>query len=130
VKRWHTEALLGEAGVEHKLLIDIFLVLQVLGLIGSCALVLTTTLSSRSPRNATWQNFFTSWIISTVSYSLLLFSGQINQPEPTFGVCLAQAGLIYVRDLEHLNADSIADTFIGHPFTHGGHYVWIDCPGE
>ncbi|KAJ7908654.1 hypothetical protein B0H13DRAFT_2016155 [Mycena leptocephala] len=67
-----------EAGhpTRHKTLIDIFLTLQMLGLIGSCALVLTTTLSSRAPRNATWQNFFTSWIISTVSYSLLLFAGQ------------------------------------------------------
>jgi len=77
------------------MLINLFLALQMLGLIGSVALVLTTTLSSRAPRNATWQNFFTSWIISTVSYSLLLFGGQVNQPEPTFGVCLAQAGLIY-----------------------------------
>ncbi|KAJ7096149.1 hypothetical protein C8R44DRAFT_889863 [Mycena epipterygia] len=85
----------GSPTAHHKLLIGIFLVLQVLGLIGSVALVLTTTLSSRSPRNATWQNFFTSWIISTVSYSLLLFSGQVNKPEPMFGVCLAQAGLIY-----------------------------------
>ncbi|KAJ7484234.1 hypothetical protein FB451DRAFT_1231843 [Mycena latifolia] len=85
----------GPATIHHKVLIDVFLTLQILGLIGSCALVLTTTLSSRSPRNATWQNFFTSWIISTVSYSLLLFSGQVNQREPTFGVCLAQAGLVY-----------------------------------
>jgi len=86
-----------EAGhpTRHKTLIDIFLTLQILGLIGSCALVLTTTLSNRAPRNATWQNFFTSWIISTVSYSLLLFAGQVDQPEPTFGVCLAQAGLVY-----------------------------------
>ncbi|KAJ6470199.1 hypothetical protein C8R47DRAFT_759160 [Mycena vitilis] len=79
----------------HKALINIFLTLQVLGLIGSVTLVLTTTLSSRASRNATWQNFFTSWIISTVSYSLLLFAGQVNVAEPSFGVCLAQAGLIY-----------------------------------
>jgi len=85
----------GPPTVHHKALIDVFLALQIIGLIGSCALVLTTTLSSRSPRNATWQNFFTSWIISTVSYSLLLFAGQANRQEPTFGVCLAQAGLIY-----------------------------------
>ncbi|KAJ7791358.1 hypothetical protein B0H14DRAFT_2935721 [Mycena olivaceomarginata] len=84
-----------EASPHHKTLINVFLTLQLLGLIGSCALVLTTTLSSRAPRNATWQNFFTSWIISTVSYSLLLFAGQVNVPEPTFGVCLAQSGLIY-----------------------------------
>jgi len=85
----------GPPTPHHKLLINIFLTLQMLGLIGSCTLVLTTTLSSRAPRNATWQNFFTSWIISTVSYSLLLFSGQVNVPEPAFGVCLAQAGLVY-----------------------------------
>ncbi|KAJ7670364.1 hypothetical protein B0H17DRAFT_1085926 [Mycena rosella] len=85
----------GPATPHHKLLINVFLVLQILGLIGSVALVLTTTLSSRSARNSTWQNFFTSWIISTVSYSLLLFAGQVNQREPAFGVCLAQAGLIY-----------------------------------
>ncbi|KAF8217621.1 hypothetical protein K438DRAFT_2006688 [Mycena galopus ATCC 62051] len=80
---------------EHTTLINIFLAFQMLGLIGSCALVLTTTLSSRAPRNATWQNLFTSWIISTISYSLLLFSGQAHKPNPTFGVCLAQSGLIY-----------------------------------
>ncbi|KAF7348664.1 hypothetical protein MVEN_01385000 [Mycena venus] len=85
----------GPPTTHHTVLINIFLTLQILGLVGSCALVLTTTLSHRAPRNATWQNFFTSWIISTVSYSLLLFSGQVNKPEPTFGVCLAQAGLIY-----------------------------------
>ncbi|KAJ7669484.1 hypothetical protein DFH06DRAFT_1181310 [Mycena polygramma] len=79
----------------HKALINIFLTLQMLGLIGSVALVLTTTLSSRASRNATWQNFFTSWIISTVSYSLLMWSGQLYIPEPSFGICLAQAGLIY-----------------------------------
>ncbi|KAJ7150835.1 hypothetical protein C8R43DRAFT_1191316 [Mycena crocata] len=85
----------GPPSSHHKMLVDIFLTLQMLGLIGSCALVLTTTLSSRAPRNATWQNFFTSWIISTVSYSLLLFAGQKGSPAPAFGVCLAQAGLIY-----------------------------------
>ncbi|KAF7338817.1 hypothetical protein MSAN_02204400 [Mycena sanguinolenta] len=79
----------------HDALISLFFALQILGLIGSCALVLTTTLSNRAPRNATWQNFFTSWIISTVSYTLLLFAGQANKPEPTFGVCLAQSGLVY-----------------------------------
>ncbi|KAF7318369.1 hypothetical protein HMN09_00345700 [Mycena chlorophos] len=76
-------------------LLAVFLTLQIIGLVGSGALVLTTTLSSRAPRNATWQNFFTSWIISTVSYSLILFAGQIHLKNPTFGVCLAQAGLIY-----------------------------------
>ncbi|KAK7059839.1 hypothetical protein R3P38DRAFT_3168291 [Favolaschia claudopus] len=81
--------------LHHKMLIDLFLTLQMLGFVGSCALVLTTTLSSRAPRNATWQNFFTAWIVSTVSYSLLLFSGQLNNPKPSFGVCLAQSGLIY-----------------------------------
>jgi len=85
----------GPSDASRKTLIDVFLAFQLLGLIGSVALVLTTTLSNRAPRNSTWQNFFTSWIISTVSYSLLLFTGQIHTPQPTFGVCLAQAGLIY-----------------------------------
>ncbi|KAJ7474429.1 hypothetical protein B0H11DRAFT_2182674 [Mycena galericulata] len=85
----------GPPTYHHKTLINVFLALQMIGLIGSIALVLTTTLSPRAPRNATWQNFFTSWIISTISYSLLLFAGQIDLREPAFGVCLAQAGLIY-----------------------------------
>ncbi|KAJ7238492.1 hypothetical protein C8J57DRAFT_1373993 [Mycena rebaudengoi] len=63
---------------EHTALLSVFIALQILGLIGSIAL-----------------NFFTSWIISTVSYSLLALSGQLNKPNPAFGVCLAQAGLIY-----------------------------------
>ncbi|KAF7323521.1 hypothetical protein MKEN_00571700 [Mycena kentingensis (nom. inval.)] len=79
----------------RQMLINTFLALQMLGLIGSIALVLTTTLSSRAARNATWQNFFTSWIISTVSYALLLLAGQAGKATPSFGVCLAQAGLIY-----------------------------------
>ncbi|KAF7295661.1 hypothetical protein MIND_01106300 [Mycena indigotica] len=79
----------------RKALIDTFVTLQLLGLVGSIALVLTTTLSRRAPRNATWQNFFTSWIISTASYSLLLVSGQLYKEHPPFGLCLAQAGLIY-----------------------------------
>ncbi|KAJ7737706.1 hypothetical protein B0H16DRAFT_1891555 [Mycena metata] len=86
-------------GPHRTMLINVFLALQMLGLIGSCALVLTTTLSRRAPRSATWQNFFTSWIISTVSYALLLFGGQLGQmqaaKDPMFGVCLAQAGLVY-----------------------------------
>jgi len=85
----------GPSTTSRTALIDVFLAFQLLGLIGSVALVLTTTLSTRATRNATWQNFFTSWIISTLSYSLLLFAGQVQRPQPAFGVCLAQAGLIY-----------------------------------
>ncbi|KAJ7636730.1 hypothetical protein FB45DRAFT_449330 [Roridomyces roridus] len=88
----------GDAGTQspdHDTLINVFVALQMIGLIGSVALVLTTTLSSRAPRTPTWQNFFTSWIISTISYSLLLFAGQLRSRDPPFGVCLAQAGLIY-----------------------------------
>ncbi|KAJ7137654.1 hypothetical protein C8R46DRAFT_1137811 [Mycena filopes] len=89
----------AQPGPARTTLINLFLALQMLGLIGSCALVLTTTLSRRAPRNATWQNFFTSWIISTVSYALLLFGGQLvpaqTGKDPMFGVCLAQAGLVY-----------------------------------
>ncbi|KAJ7199200.1 hypothetical protein GGX14DRAFT_662322 [Mycena pura] len=85
----------GPSSTPRTALIDVFLAFQLLGLIGSVALVLTTTLSTRATRNATWQNFFTSWIVSTVSYSLLLFAGQARRAQPAFGVCLAQAGLIY-----------------------------------
>ncbi|CAK5282337.1 unnamed protein product [Mycena citricolor] len=80
---------------QRRSLIGLFLAFQIIGLIGSIALVLTTTLSRRASRSATWQNFFTSWIVSAISYSLLLFTSQAYNDTPPFGVCLAQAGLIY-----------------------------------
>ncbi|KAL0573027.1 hypothetical protein V5O48_008938 [Marasmius crinis-equi] len=47
-----------------------------------------------------------SWIISSVSYTLLFFGGQLKQPKPNPGLCLVQASLIYAAP-PHTAASSL-----------------------
>lgn len=44
-------------------------------------------------RRTGWYNVLVSWVIYSISY--LLIFGYQNGPEPSFGVCIAQAALIY-----------------------------------
>ncbi|THU83334.1 hypothetical protein K435DRAFT_971613 [Dendrothele bispora CBS 962.96] len=74
--------------------LDIFLALQVIGLIG-CIIVLFTALFSSVSRQVTWYNFFISWTIFCISYLLLFFAGQGHNHEPPFALCLAQSSLTY-----------------------------------
>ncbi|KDR72760.1 hypothetical protein GALMADRAFT_158926 [Galerina marginata CBS 339.88] len=68
---------------------------QIVGLVG-CTLMLGTALLSRSVhRHSTWFSFVFSWMVSGISYLLLFFSGQLGNQNPPFGLCLAQAALIY-----------------------------------
>jgi len=69
--------------------------IQIVGLVG-CTLMLGTAIFSKSVhRHTTWFSFVFSWVVSGVCYLLLFFSGQLGNQTPPFGLCLAQAALIY-----------------------------------
>ncbi|KAK7436435.1 hypothetical protein VKT23_019147 [Stygiomarasmius scandens] len=74
--------------------LDIFLALQLLGLIGSVVVLLTAAFSSVA-RQKTWYNFFISWTAFCISYLLLFFAGQGHSREPPFALCLTQSSLTY-----------------------------------
>ncbi|KAF8884761.1 hypothetical protein CPB84DRAFT_1788998 [Gymnopilus junonius] len=69
--------------------------LSMIGFIGCSLLLGTAILSNSVHRHLTWFSFIFSWIVSCVSYLLLLFSNQLESLDPPFGVCLTQATLIY-----------------------------------
>ncbi|KAJ3921939.1 hypothetical protein F5877DRAFT_75697 [Lentinula edodes] len=80
-------------------LIILFFVLQLIGLVGSIFTIVIAHFSLIR-RHLTWYNFLASWIISSLSYSLLLFAGQINlsgekKSEVPFGLCVFQSSVIY-----------------------------------
>ncbi|THU87656.1 hypothetical protein K435DRAFT_969801 [Dendrothele bispora CBS 962.96] len=74
--------------------LDIFLALQVVGFIGSVAVLFTALFSSVS-RQATWYNFFISWMVFCISYLLLFFAGKSHSREPPFALCLVQSSMTY-----------------------------------
>ncbi|TFK53752.1 hypothetical protein OE88DRAFT_1656023 [Heliocybe sulcata] len=76
-------------------LVRLFMALQLgagLALIISTA---TMCISFRVKRHPTWISFCVSWIISCLSYTLLLISGYETTPDPPFSLCLCQSVLIY-----------------------------------
>ncbi|KAJ3880239.1 hypothetical protein F5051DRAFT_170474 [Lentinula edodes] len=80
-------------------LIILFFVLQLIGLVGSIFTIVIAHFSLIR-RHLTWYNFLASWIISSLSYSLLLFAGQIDlsgekKSEVPFGLCVFQSSVIY-----------------------------------
>ncbi|KAJ4466006.1 hypothetical protein J3R30DRAFT_3720873 [Lentinula aciculospora] len=80
-------------------LIILFLVLQLIGLIGSIVTVFIARFSCVR-RHLAWYNFLASWIISSLSYSLLLFAGQIDlsgdkKSGVPFGLCVFQSSVVY-----------------------------------
>ncbi|KAF9254036.1 hypothetical protein L218DRAFT_968491 [Marasmius fiardii PR-910] len=75
-------------------LVNLFLALQFVGLFGSI-LILTCAFISSVKRFGSWYSFMTSWIISSLSYTLLFLGGQQHAPKPALGLCMAQASLIY-----------------------------------
>ncbi|KAE9403538.1 hypothetical protein BT96DRAFT_990202 [Gymnopus androsaceus JB14] len=80
-------------------LIVFFLVLQIIGLFGGIIIILTARFYSPIQRHATWYNFMLSWVISSISYTLLLFGGQIDLSGDSkgvpFGLCVFQSSVIY-----------------------------------
>ncbi|KAF9071788.1 hypothetical protein BDP27DRAFT_458737 [Rhodocollybia butyracea] len=82
-------------------LIVLFLVLQLIGLCGSIITVSSAFFNSSISRQPTWYSFLISWIISSISYTLLLFAGQIDlsgdekQTGVPFGLCVFQSSVVY-----------------------------------
>ncbi|KAK0192389.1 hypothetical protein F5146DRAFT_1039599 [Armillaria mellea] len=80
-------------GSEKRCLVA-FYVLQLTGFMGLLIILLTGTFSPTvAKRHVCWLNFIISWIISTISYSLLV--GHSMDWEPPHGLCLTQAILVY-----------------------------------
>jgi hypothetical protein len=76
-------------------LVKVFISFHLFGLFGTL-IILVTVLCSRSiQRHATWFSFAISWIISTVSYSLLFWGGSLAKKKPPYTLCLIQGIMIY-----------------------------------
>ncbi|KAK0501424.1 hypothetical protein EDD18DRAFT_736394 [Armillaria luteobubalina] len=69
--------------------------LQISGAAGFLVIVLTAVLSGHVQRHITWLSFCISWIISCISYTLLIFTGYNRSEHVPFPLCVTQAGLIY-----------------------------------
>ncbi|KAK0236699.1 hypothetical protein EDD85DRAFT_1023515 [Armillaria nabsnona] len=76
-------------------LVIAFDTLLVLGLVLLLALLAPALFSSNIKRTATWFGMIISLIIYCASYSILMFIGGQDGPEPSPGVCLFQACLVH-----------------------------------
>jgi hypothetical protein len=77
---------------EH--LFILFIVLQLMGFCGSIIILLTACVSPLvRRRHPIWFSFIVAWIISSVSYSLLV--GTPTDWIPPYPTCLTQAVMIY-----------------------------------
>lgn len=72
-----------------------FVALQLIGGCGLFITLLTAMMGREVKRYSTWYSFGASWVFSCISYTLLAFAGQRTGPEPVFGLCVIQMGLIY-----------------------------------
>ncbi|KAF5350777.1 hypothetical protein D9758_010329 [Tetrapyrgos nigripes] len=73
-------------------ILHIFFAFQLFSLAG-LSVILFTTAITRTWKHPTWINFCVTWIISCISYSLLV--GRPLSYVPPHQLCLAQAALIY-----------------------------------
>ncbi|KAJ3888374.1 hypothetical protein GG344DRAFT_79827 [Lentinula edodes] len=72
----------------------LFIVFQLIGLVGSILILFTACISKLfRKRHWSWFSFVFSWIVSCVSYSLL--AGAPIDWRPEYPLCLTQAALIY-----------------------------------
>ncbi|PBK71601.1 hypothetical protein ARMSODRAFT_1083042 [Armillaria solidipes] len=78
-----------------KALVVAFDTLQMSGLVLLLTLLAPALFSPNVKRTATWFGIIISVIIYCVSYSILMFIGGQDDPEPSPGVCLFQACLVY-----------------------------------
>lgn len=76
-------------------LINVFISFNLFGFFGTILMLLTVCFSRAAPRHPTWFSFAFSWIISTLSYSLLFLAGRLTGPEPEYGLCLIQSIMVY-----------------------------------
>ncbi|KAF5336379.1 hypothetical protein D9611_006719 [Ephemerocybe angulata] len=79
----------------HPPTVTAFVALQLLGAGGLILVVLTAVFCKHIKRWPTWYSFCFSWIISSLSYSLLTIGGQQYQDPPNATLCLIQAAGIY-----------------------------------
>lgn len=84
-----------EDGSKVNTLVVVFDTLQALGLVLLLALLVPAVFSSNIKRTATWFGMIISVIIYCASYSILMFIGGQDDPEPSPGVCLFQACLVH-----------------------------------
>lgn len=71
-----------------------FITLQLIGGLGLLVVVLTALCNKKVRRLGTWYSFCISWILSALSYTLLVFAGQ-QYREPSKPLCMIQAAAIY-----------------------------------
>jgi len=77
-------------------LLKLFISLQLFGLFGILIMLVTVIFSRSTPRHAAWYSFAFSWIISTISYSLLFWSGRLTSPDLLpYNLCLIQSMMVY-----------------------------------
>jgi hypothetical protein len=85
-----------DGGNNSQVLVVIFFTLQCIGFIGTSLILATALLARKSvKRDWTWINFTISWVLSSLTYILLLITGQQYQKTPMFGICTTQAALVY-----------------------------------
>lgn len=75
-------------------LVYTFVGFQLFAAIGHVAMIATALFSKRVLRQPSWINFSFSWLVSALSYCILLFTGEIGAIVPTRGICLTQAALV------------------------------------
>ncbi|PBK99574.1 hypothetical protein ARMGADRAFT_509945 [Armillaria gallica] len=84
-----------ERRINDTTVVRAFDVLQISGAVGFLLIVLTAVLSRHVQRHFTWLSFCISWIMSCISYTLLVFTGTNGSNGVPFALCVTQAGLIY-----------------------------------
>ncbi|KAJ2914167.1 hypothetical protein MD484_g6228, partial [Candolleomyces efflorescens] len=72
-----------------------FIVLEMIGLCGTALMLFTALVGRDVVRHFTWFSFVFSFLVSTTSYLLLFFAGQLYNRTPPYALCLTQAALIY-----------------------------------
>ncbi|KAF8957395.1 hypothetical protein BDZ97DRAFT_1846574 [Flammula alnicola] len=72
-----------------------FIALNLIGGIGMVLVLITATVSRKVKRLATWYSFCASWVLSSISYSMLFLAGQQTTRTPIYSLCYVQAALIY-----------------------------------
>jgi len=73
-----------------------FSFLQIVGQIGMVFIIFTAfTSSERVRRHPCFLNFAFSWFLYSVSYTLLLYGGELYNPNPSHGLCVAQTAFTY-----------------------------------
>ncbi|KAH6908796.1 hypothetical protein BKA70DRAFT_252961 [Coprinopsis sp. MPI-PUGE-AT-0042] len=82
-----------ESNTNH-VLVRVFVILQLLGCFAFAFMVFSALVFPSVKRHPIWYNFCASWIIFSLSYSLLSFAGQ-QQTQRTHNVCVAQAAMVY-----------------------------------